>query len=473
MDGAKQILSYLLDAGYEAYIVGGAVRDILMHIEPHDFDIVTSAHPEQVIAVLESHNISTPGMVGKSFGVVIAFLLGKSYEIATYRKETYGEDSHRPDTIVYASTLAEDVLRRDFTVNGLAMDVDGNVIDLVDGCHDIKHKILRTIGNPQHRFQEDALRLFRACRFVAKLDFLPHKDLLEAMPSAFHRVEGLSLERVRQELDQLMVEPAVAKGLDILVQSRLAECSCRAIRHGKVEQIPILPELYHLVNLPQEKAFHTFDGWYHTLAVVAHTEPDLTLRWGALLHDVAKGMPTIREIINGRLTDRGHDTMGADMSRELLTRLEYPKSFVDRVVWIVKNHMRFHYFVTHNEADAVKWARQEARSGAFRYAANLTEAWQQLAQVCAADVMGCGKPHASTDGTLAFGDCMVDISNHMPIHTSDLNYDKRLLTLVAPNVGEMLKLLLAQVQEGRIENNPDALLIAAERRLQRLLKKKK
>lgn len=118
--------------------------------------------------------------------------------------------------------------------------------------------------------------------------------------------------------------------------------------------------------------------------------------------------------------------------------------------------MRFHYFVTHNEADAVKWARQEARSGAFRYAANLTEAWQQLAQVCATDVMGCGKPHASTDGTLAFGDCMVDISNHMPIHTSDLNYDKRLLTLVAPNVGEMLKLLLAQVQEGRIENNPDA-----------------
>ena len=100
---------------------------------------------------------------------------------------------------------------------------------------------------------------------------------------------GLSLERVRSELDRLMLEPAVAKGLDVLVQSRLAECSCRVVENGVAREVPILPELYHLVNLPQEKDFHEFDGWYHTLAVVSHTEPDLTLRWGALLHDVAKG----------------------------------------------------------------------------------------------------------------------------------------------------------------------------------------
>ena len=148
-----------------------------------------------------------------------------------------------------------------------------------------------------------------------------------------------------------MLEPAVAKGLDVLVQSRLAECSCRVVENGVAREVPILPELYHLVNLPQEKDFHEFDGWYHTLAVVSHTEPDLILRWGALLHDVAKGMPAVRAVINGRLTDRGHDTLGAEMTETLLTRLGYPKAFVRRVAWIVKNHMRFHYFVQNGEAN--------------------------------------------------------------------------------------------------------------------------
>ena len=146
----------------------------------------------------------------------MAIVDGKHYEVATYRKERYGADSHRPEEIIYADTLVEDVKRRDFTVNGMAMNRYKEVIDLVGGRRDIKHKVLRTIGNPTERFQEDALRLFRACRFVAKLDFLPDKSLLEAMPKAFHRVSGLSLERVRNELDRLLLEPAVAKGLDVL-----------------------------------------------------------------------------------------------------------------------------------------------------------------------------------------------------------------------------------------------------------------
>ena len=293
MEQAIRLLTILEEAGFEAFIIGGAVRDMLMHVKPHDFDIVTSARPEQVISVLGDANIETTGIIGKSFGVVVAIVDGKHYEVATYRKERYGADSHRPEEVIYADTLEEDVKRRDFTVNGMAMNRYKEVIDLVGGRRDIKHKVLRTIGNPTERFQEDALRLFRACRFVAKLDFLPDKSLLEAMPKAFHRVSGLSLERVRNELDRLLLEPAVAKGLDVLVQSRLAECSCRVVENGAIKEVPILPELYHLVGLPQEKAFHEFDGWYHTLAVVSETEPDLTLRWGALLHDVAKGMPTI------------------------------------------------------------------------------------------------------------------------------------------------------------------------------------
>ena len=239
------------------------------------------------------------------------------------------------------------------------------------------------------------------------------------------------------------------------------------MENGVIREVPILPELYHLVNLPQEKAFHEFDGWYHTLAVVAHTEPDLILRWGALLHDVAKGMPGIREIINGRLTDRGHDIMGANMAYDLLIRLGYNKQFASRVSWIVKNHMRFHFFSQHQEADEKKWLRKEARSGEFRDSAIMREAWQQLAKVCAADVLGCGKPYASTDGTLAFGECMADLSLAMPVHTKDLNYDQRVFDVAGNRVAKGLQYLLQQVQNGVIQNEPDALYAALVHKFQR------
>ena len=471
MEQAIRLLTILEEAGFEAFIIGGAVRDMLMHVEPHDFDIVTSARPEQVMSVLANAGIETKGLIGKTFGVVVATVGDKHYEVATYRSERYGVDSHRPEKIVYADTLEEDVKRRDFTVNGMAMNRYKEIIDLVGGRHDIKHKVLRTIGNPEERFQEDALRLFRACRFIAKLDFMPDKALLKAMPTAFHRVSGLSLERVRSELDRLLLEPAVAKGLDVFVQSRLAECTCRMVENGESREIPILPELYHLVGLPQEKAFHEFDGWYHTLAVVSETEPDLTLRWGALLHDVAKGMPTVRAVVNGRLTDRGHDTLGAEMTETLLTRLGYPKSFVRRVAWIVKNHMRFHYFVQNGEANEKKWIRKEARSGEFRDSQIMRIAWEQLSKVCAADVLGCGKPYASTDGTLAFGECMADLSLEMPIHTKDLNYDERVIKLAGKKVGEGLQYLLGQVQNGVIPNEPDALYDALDHKLRRPVEK--
>ena len=134
--------------------LGGAVRDMLMHQKPHDFDIVTSARPDTVIEVLRGHDIQTTDLVGKSFGVVVATLEGKQYEIATYRTERYGADSHRPEEITYADTLEEDVLRRDFTVNGIAMNRYGEVIDLVGGRRDIKHKMLRTIGNAQERLKK-------------------------------------------------------------------------------------------------------------------------------------------------------------------------------------------------------------------------------------------------------------------------------------------------------------------------------
>lgn len=466
--GAERLLRLLSDAGFEAYIVGGAVRDILMGHKPHDYDIVTSARPDEVIAVVRAHGFKAGDPVGKSFGVVIAVVPEGSYEIATYRSERYGVDSHRPEEVTYADTLEEDVQRRDFTVNGMAMDIQGHIIDLVDGQKDLKKRCLRTIGKAEERFREDALRMFRACRFIGKLDFLPAGQLLDGMAPNFHRVSGLSLERVRAELDGLLLTPAVAKGLDVLVQSRLAECTCKITDKGVVTEIPILPELYHLVNLPQERAFHAFDGWYHTLAVVAATPADLTLRWAALLHDVAKGMPGIRAIRNERLTDYGHDTKGAHMATELLTRLRYPTAFVKRVAWLVQSHMRFHYFVNNQEANAHKWMRKEVKSGLFRTSDELAEAVKQLAAVCAADVVGCGRPNSVTDGTWAMGDCLAAIADELPIHTRDLHYDSDFPRRFGADTGDMLRYLLERVRSGSVPNEPKALAAAAEHRRQRL-----
>ncbi len=468
MEGAKKILTWLTGAGYEAYLVGGAVRDLLMGREPHDFDIVTVARPDQVIGILTQAGASHANLVGKAFGVVVVGVDHKTYEVATYRREFYGAHAHRPEAIEYADSLEEDVLRRDFTVNGMAMDKDGRIIDLVGGQEDLKKKRLVTIGNPVDRFREDALRLFRACRFVAKLDFLPTKALLEAMPQAFDRVSGLSLERVRSELDQLLLEPAVAKGLDILVQSGLAACQC-TYNDGKVlRTIDILPELSHLVDLPQEKDFHEFDAWYHTLVAVQKIAPDPILRWGALLHDVGKGLDGVRAVRKGRLTDWGHDHVGAQLARDLLIRLGYGKAFADRVAWLVKEHMKFHFFAQHGEADATRWVRKEIQSGAYRSQAELKEAFRQLAAVCAADIIACGKPHASTKGNDSFRDCLLDLVDQMPIHSRELHYDGRLISAVGKEAKTYMPYLLEQVRSGRIPNEARALLEALEKKKKRL-----
>ena len=467
MQGAKKLLKMLMSAGFEAYIVGGAVRDILMGKDPHDFDIVTSARPDDVINLLQSANYKTPGTIGKSFGVVLANLPEGTYEIATFRREQYGEDSHRPEVVTYADSLEDDVQRRDFTVNGMAMDVNEQIIDLVGGQKDLRKKILRTIGDPSKRFQEDALRMFRACRFLGQLDFMPDPTLLRGMEASLSRVEGLSLHRVKEELERLLLTPAVAKGLDVLVQTGLGNCACSLSVKGKIEKIPILPELAHLVDLPQERAYHAFDAWYHTLAVVQNSEPDLMVRWAALLHDVAKGIEGVRAIRNNKLTDYGHDEVGASMARDILLRLGYKDTWAERVEWLVRNHMRFHYFANTQEADAYKWMRKEARSGEFRNSAELTEACEQLREVCVADVLGCGRPLSSTEGTASFGDCLVDITQQMPIHTRDLQYDKDLLTITGEHTGEILKWLVLQVQNGQVDNTPEALRQAVEKKIKR------
>lgn len=467
--GALRILQTLQEAQQEAYIVGGAVRDIQMGRMPHDYDIVTSAMPEVVIDVLRTAGFTTTNVVGASFGVVVVAYEEHSYEVATYRSEQYGDDSHRPVAVHYPSTFLEDVRRRDFTINGLALTESGQIRDEVGGLQDIEHRRLCTIGSSKERFQEDALRMFRLCRFSGQLGFSIDPSTWAGIEPNLYRVEGLSLERVRIEIEKMLLSDHVDLALDTLVRSHLNEQYCQQTTEGQSRRIPILPELTHLVDLPQAPEHHVHDGWCHTLAVVREVPPNLVLRWAALLHDVGKGVEGVRGFHNGRITDRNHDRVGAHMTRDILTRLGYGKEFVNLVVWLVERHMRFHFYVANASADLHTWMQKEAKGGVFRETKELTVAMKYLQQLGVADVIGGGTKQVAPSEM--YGQRMVSMAQTMPVHTKDLHYDKGLPSMVTPYVKEVMQTLLQRVQSGEILNTSEALQEAGLSKYRRLKEK--
>ena len=292
MEGEFWLLKELEKRGFKAYIVGGAVRDKLMGKIPQDVDILTTAPPGVVEEIGKRSQWKVKG-VGRAFGVSLLILDGKPYEVAAARKESYGLDSHRPEKVEYTSNIKQDLSRRDFTINSMAMDTKGRILDPFNGRDDLEKGIIRAVGDPQERFREDALRSFRAVRFAAQLGFDIEDRTLAAIKTCRDRIAGLSVERVRDELIKILISTHVSKGLGTLVDTGLAGCICRCTENGVNREVGILPEILHLVDLPQSPRYHTLDGFRHTLAVVQNT-PDITLRTAALLHDIAKGLPGIR-----------------------------------------------------------------------------------------------------------------------------------------------------------------------------------
>ena len=467
--GALRILQTLQEAQQEAYIVGGAVRDIQMGRTPHDYDIVTSAMPEMVIEALRTSGFTTTNVVGASFGVVVVSYGEHSYEVATYRSEQYGDDSHRPVSVQYPSTFLEDVRRRDFTINGLALTESGHIRDEVGGLQDIERRRLCTIGSSKERFQEDALRMFRLCRFAGQLGFTIDPSTWKGIEPNLYRVEGLSLDRVRIEIEKMLLSDHVDLGLDALVRSHLNDQYCQQTTGRQSRRIPILPELTHLVDLPQAPEHHVHDGWCHTLAVVREVPPNLVLRWAALLHDVGKGVEGVRGFHKGRITDRNHDRVGAHMTRDILTRLGYGKEFVNLVVWLVERHMRFHFYVANASADIHKWMQKEAKGGVFRETKELAVAMEYLQQLGVADVIGAGTKQVAPSEM--YGQRMVSMAQTMPVHTKDLHYDKGLPSMVQPYVKEVMQTVLQRVQNGEIMNTPEALQEAGLSKYRRLKEK--
>jgi len=319
---ALAIIKVLREKGFQAYFVGGCVRDMVMKRRPSDFDIATSAFPEEIEAIFSK---TIP--VGKAFGVMIVRLEGESFEVATFRKDFEYRDGRRPGRVEFSNAKA-DCLRRDFTVNGLFYDpAQGEIIDWVDGIRDIKRKVIRTIGSPTRRFREDKLRMLRAVRFATNLGFKIEKKTLEAIKRMHKQTRVVSAERIRDELVKLLTGPNPRNGLDWLDKTGLLKV--------------ILPEVEKLKNVAQPKEFHPEgDVYKHTRLLLYYLkEPDIVLALGALLHDIGK--PKTFRRAKDRIRFNGHDKVGARMTEDILQRLRFSNEIKKQVTACVEWHMQF------------------------------------------------------------------------------------------------------------------------------------
>jgi putative nucleotidyltransferase with HDIG domain len=302
------------------YEVGGSLRDELMGREPTDFDFSTPRDPEYIEEKVREAK-KKPLLVGKRFGTIGFNLDGKHVEITTFRVERYERGSRKPQ-VEFVDDITADLGRRDFTVNAIARRND-RIIDPFGGSGDIKGRIIRCVGVPTMRFKEDPLRILRAARLAAQLDFSIDPSTEKAMTKTAHKLLEVSKERWVAELDRLLLAESAESGLRYLMDAEI--CTY------------ILPELSLQKNYDQNSSHHRYDLWEHTLRVVTNTPRDPDLRWAALLHDIAK--PFVRLEKTDRSTYAKHDVLGADMVVRLGRHLKWANRRIIRVSALVKDHM--------------------------------------------------------------------------------------------------------------------------------------
>ncbi|MEK7545020.1 MAG: CCA tRNA nucleotidyltransferase [Patescibacteria group bacterium] len=317
---AYQIVELLQKNGHTAYWAGGCVRDVLLGIHPKDYDIATSAHPEQIEKLLEK---TIP--IGRDFGVILAIVNGHHFEIATFRRDSEDSDGRRPSTIHFTDA-EQDAKRRDFTINGLFYDpIADKIIDYVEGQGDLEARLVRFIGDPEKRIQEDHLRILRAIRMKNAFDFQYHPDTYVAIKKNAKLAGKVSSERIRDELNKMIEKKNMRKAFEDMEDTGVLEV--------------IVPELVRLKGLAQPYEFHQEgDVWEHAMRSVEALPEDASIevRWATLLHDIGK-FDTFK--LAERIRYDGHASRSRDIARDILSRLNFSRKFVENVCWIVEHHM--------------------------------------------------------------------------------------------------------------------------------------
>ena len=322
---ALEIVRHLQTAGFSAFWVGGCVRDFLLGREPGDYDIATSARPEQVEKLFKR-----TVAVGRKFGVMVVVENGRPFQVATFRAEADYRDGRHPEQVTFGDAEA-DAQRRDFTVNGLFYDpVAEKLHDWVGGEKDLRAKIIRTIGSPGERFAEDHLRLLRAVRFAAQLGFEIEPQTFAAVRTLAPKIELISAERIRDELIKLFQPPHAARGLVLLRDSGL---------------LPgVLPELVATIICEQSPDFHPEGTVFEHIRLMLEKMPPgapASLPWAVILHDIAKPATAEFDPATGQIHFYGHEKVGAALAGRILQRLRFPKKQTDEIVACVRQHMQF------------------------------------------------------------------------------------------------------------------------------------
>jgi poly(A) polymerase len=359
---ALTIVQTLRNAGHEAYFAGGCVRDLLLGSNPKDFDVATSATPEQVVSLFPRTQA-----VGAHFGVILVLSETPeqaeegeriAIEVATFRHDGVYSDGRRPDSVRYSTDAHEDVQRRDFTINGMLLDpvayaqtghLKTAVLDHVGGRKDLASRTIRAIGDPGKRFDEDKLRMLRAVRFAARLDFAIDPATMAAIRERAHMVKQVSSERIREELTRMLTQGNARRAFELLDETGI-------LQH-------VLPEAVRLKGVEQPPQFHPEgDVWVHTLLLLEKLQPGAspTLAWGALLHDIGKPatyQPPDPAVPGDRIRFNGHVEVGVRMSEVILERLRFSREESELIVALVKNHMRFGDILNMREATLKRFLR--------------------------------------------------------------------------------------------------------------------
>lgn len=429
-------ISRLKEAGFDAYCVGGCVRDALLGIAPHDYDLCTNATPDQTRQVFADHTLVLAGEKHGTIGVVLDHQV---YEITTFRTEGGYQDSRHPDWVKFVSAVEEDLSRRDFTVNAMAYSPDKGYIDPFGGREDLKSHVLRAVGDPATRFTEDALRILRGVRFAVRFGLTPEPATKEAMDALSPSLDKIAKERIFEELCKLLLDVTAAD----LLRFR-----------GVLAQV--IPELKASFDFNQHSPHHVYDVFTHTAHVVEAAPKELPLRWAALLHDAGKPQAFYRDE-TGRGHFPSHAKYSAQIADSVLTQLKAPTALRERVVLLIAQHM------TQLEPDARLLRRRLAQHG--------EETVRQMLTLQHADFGSKGTGTLQEEAVFDKIEAILDeiLAEDACLGLKDLAVNGKDLMSVGfpagPQLGQCLNYLLEQVLDETLPNEKAVLLSAAKQYL--------
>ncbi len=421
---AQYVMQQLNINNHQSYLVGGCVRDMLLDKEPKDFDICTSALPDDVVRIF---NKTIP--TGLQHGTVTVLINHYPIEVTTMRKDGIYKDSRRPDTVIFTDKLEEDVQRRDFTINALALDNRLNLYDYINGVEDLHNKTIKAVGDPNERFNEDPLRLMRAIRFCCQLNFRLSLNTAKSIYSNSEFIQKIAIERIREELNHILISNSPAIGIRELYKYNLLQY--------------IMPELSICVGFDQNNIYHDKDIFEHVMTVVENIPNDLTLRLAALLHDIAKP-----QTFNGGHFYR-HHIEGADLAEEIMKRMKYDNNTIEKVKTLVFYHM--------DRYEDLSYA------GVKRFINRIgIENVEDLFELQIADIKGCKPPH-NFDSVINLKNKVQEVLNAqqpMSIKDLDINGNDLIQLGIKPSkeMGDILNGLLEMVLENPELNNKETLL---------------